>query len=78
METVPPEWNFNQVVDLFFKVHVVFHIKFEVNIRPAMIFFAAFLYEFKRSEFAPTQSMTNLNNRVNAATVPMTSNNLHV
>lgn len=64
---VPSQWDFNQIVDLFFKVHMVFDIKFEINIKPTMTFLAAFLYKFEGSAFKPTLSMTNWNNKIKLA-----------
>lgn len=41
------EWSFDQVFDLFFKTHAVFHEKFDANIANMMLFFKHFFYEMR-------------------------------
>lgn len=64
---VPSDWTFQQTVDLFFKVHSVFDIKFEVNINPTMTFLARYLYGFKGSIYKTTLTMNNFHAKVTAA-----------
>lgn len=72
---VPVDWNIVQVVDLFFKVHLIFDIKFEVNINPTMVFFGRFVYGFKSAAFKPSLTMTNLDAKVTMANTEFPANN---
>lgn len=41
---VPREWNFVDVFDLFFKVHFVFDVQYNSNLRTFLRFFEKFAY----------------------------------
>lgn len=41
-------------MDLFFKIHMNFHIQFEHNIAPAMKFLGHFMYNLQTKEFEQT------------------------
>lgn len=49
-----------QIVDLFIKCHMIFDIKFEHNIAPAMHFIGHYMYNIKSDEFKPTLRGRNL------------------
>lgn len=61
------DWKITQIIDLFFKVHLIFDLKFEININPTMTFFARFLYGFKGNAFKPTLTMNNLEAKIASA-----------
>lgn len=41
---IPSEWNFADVFDLFFKVHFVFNVDYNNNLRTFLRFFEKFAY----------------------------------
>lgn len=67
---IPMDWSFTQVVDIFFKIHFVFKIEFDENIKNMMFFFKRFFYgliiEKKKK---PTTRMRDLFDRVSAEAV---------
>lgn len=47
---VPKDFTFRQVLDLFYKVHKVFHVPFHAHLQQVMAFFGAFIYDNKDDE----------------------------
>lgn len=62
---MPIGWDFLQVIDLFFKIHMVFNIKFEINIAPAMKFLGHFMYEMGTDEFKQTLRVSDFYSKFN-------------
>lgn len=47
---VPEEFNFIETIDLFFKIHKIFNLKFHSNIKQLMTFLEKFVYEISVDE----------------------------
>lgn len=58
--------NFNimQVMDLFFKIHMVLNVEFEPNIKKMMIFLGKFFYGMEENSFKVTNIMTFIHNQL--------------
>lgn len=46
---VPLQYNFIQVMDLFFKVHKIFDLDFNKSIKPMMVFLEYFIYKIRET-----------------------------
>lgn len=64
---VPDEFAFQQVIDLYFKLHHVFEIKFDDRLKNTFDFIQYYLYGLKKRACNPTTKMIELHHRLNLA-----------
>lgn len=60
-------------MDLFFKMHHVFEIKFDERLQNSMTFLMSFVYKMKGSSRKPTVKMIELHNRLMSIVLPVSS-----
>lgn len=61
---MPEGFDIGQTFDMFFKLHKVFNLNFEPNIKNAMNFVQHFIYGFKERGIKMTTRMEDVYNRV--------------
>lgn len=62
---VPDEFGFHQVIDLYFKLHHLFEIKFDDRLKNTFDFIQHYLYKLNHGACKPTTKMIELHHRLN-------------
>lgn len=61
---LPPGFSFAQTIDLYFKIHEIFGIKFDERLQHAMFFLKHYIYKMKEGNRKPTTKLIELYNRL--------------
>lgn len=61
---VPVDYKVEEVVDLFFKSHLIFELQFHPHIKNLMSFLQVFIYEMKHEQIAVTTRMKDVKNKI--------------
>lgn len=71
---LPDDFSFEQVIDVFFKMHYVFEIKFDERLENTMYFLKNFTYKMNDRIRKPTTKMIELHDRLISFLSPATNN----
>lgn len=65
---LPKEFSVAEVLDMFFKVHTVFHLKYNPNLANMMMFLECLVYKFAKGKrvLNPTAHMLRIFEELNA------------
>lgn len=61
---IPPEFSFSMVIDLYFKLHHIFEMKFDERLQNAMFFLKHYVYKMKEGAKKPSTKMIDLHNHL--------------
>lgn len=61
---LPHDFTFAQTIDLFFKIHDIFEIKFDERLQNAIFFLKHYTYKMKQGKMNPTTKMIELYNHL--------------
>lgn len=61
---LPPGFSFAQTIDLYFKIHEIFGIKFDERLQHAMFFLKHYIYKMEEGNRKPTTKLIELYNRL--------------
>lgn len=61
---LPHDFTFAQTIDLFFKIHDIFEIKFDERLQNAIFFLKHYTYKMKQGKMKPTTKMIELYNHL--------------
>lgn len=67
---LPPGFTFAETIDLYFKIHEIFGIKFDERLQQAIFFLKHYIFKMKEGNRRPTTKLIELHNHLLSVVLP--------
>lgn len=59
------EYDIKKTIDLLFKIHIVFDLRFDANLKYMFEFLQYYVYNMRENDIKPTTRMKDISNKLN-------------
>lgn len=67
---LPPNFSFAQTIDIYFKIHEIFGIKFDERLQCVMFYLKYYVYKMKEGNRKPSTKIIELHNHLLSVDLP--------